>query len=220
MAREHTGYGRRKLSAEAYKRQQERKKVTSASGVVYGSRKGDPGPARTRGASAPTAAGASPVLAELVAGLHAHSVAWAKLRIAKLQTPEEVRAVHTFEQTNPKGARKGVLNACEERLGELKVPSPSEGLERMPAQPEEPQASEGEPQAKEPGPFDGDELVGVHEMRKILEERPELLDAAIEAEFRGGAPRPEAIAVLLEHEETRAAGPRDEVVHLLNQFKG
>lgn len=219
MAREHTAYGRRKLNPEAYERQQALKRVTSASGVVYGSRKGDPGPARTRGASAPTAAGASPVLAELVAGLHANSVAWAKQRIAKLQTPEEVRAVHAFEQTNPKGARKGVLNACEERLGELKVPSPSEGLERMPAQPEEPQASEGEPQAKEPGPFDGDELVDVHEMRKILEERPELLDAAIEAEFRAGAPRREAIELFLEREQVRAGGPREEVVHLLSQFQ-
>src|SRR5690606_40057441 len=103
-------------------------------------------------------------------------------------------------------------NACEERLGELKVPSPSEGLERMPAQPEE-------PQAKEPGPFDGDELVDVHEVRKILEERPELLDAAIEAEFRAGAPRREAIELFLEREQVRAGGPREEVVHLLSQFQ-
>ena len=217
MAREHTAYGRRKLNPEAYERQQALKRVTSASGVVYGSRKGDPGPARTRGASAPTAAGASPVLAELVAGLHAHSVAWAKERIVKLQTPAEVRAVHVFEQQNPKGARKGILNACEERLGELHVDHPSPGLERQPAEPE---ADDEPPTATDPvNPFT-EGTVAIEDLKAILEQNPELLDAAIEAEFRGGAPRPEAIAVLLEHEETRAAGPRDEVVHLLNQFKG
>lgn len=223
MARENTTYGRRKLSAAAYQAQAARKKVTSASGNVYGRRKAA-GSRTGRASTVATAAaaGASLVLAELIEGLHVNSVAWAKERILQLQTPEEVRAVHAFERTHPQhhGGRKGVLNACEERLGELKVESPSEGLARMPAAPaaQDEAAPDGEPPAGEPRPFDGEALLEVDEMRAILEEQPELLDAAIEAEFRAGAPRAEAIALFLEREQVRAGGPREEVVHLLSQF--
>lgn len=229
-----TTYGRRKLSAEAYAAQARKKKVTSASGNVYGSRKGGPRGARASTLTTAAAAGRSPAFVELVEGLHDNPIGWAKERIIQLQTPEEVRAIHAIERTNPQheDGRKGVLNACEERLGELKVPDPSEGLARMPVtpttaqdedpaddtEPETPAPDGEEPDDEEPGPFAGDELLEVEEVRAILEEQPELLDAAIDAEFRAGAPREEAVRLFLEREQVRAGGPREEVVSLLEQF--
>lgn len=80
---------------------------------------------------------ADPAANELMAGLYEQNVSWAKKRIVKIMTPEGVRAVREMEKAHPEfseqGGRKGVLNALQERLGELDDGSvESDGLARGP----------------------------------------------------------------------------------------
>ena len=76
--------------------------------------------------------------------------------------------------------------------------------------------------AADPGnPFEptGDEngsgYVTLSELADVLHKRPQLLDAAIEAEYRGGKPRKGAIELFLDIEANRKDGPRGEVIDRL-----
>lgn len=217
MSTQTTRYGRRKLSAEAYARQQGKKKVTSASGIVYGSRKG--GPRKPAAADA----GRSRAARELADGLYNNPVPWARERILGLASADEVRAIHALERAHPEydGGRSGVLNALEERLGELRVDDPKPGLARQSVQGVEEEADgegEGEESVEEDSPFAGD-LLPVSEVRGLLEQNPELLDDAIQTELRDGVPREDAVKLFIELEQKRAEGPREDVVRLLEQFE-
>jgi hypothetical protein len=62
---------------------------------------------------------------------------------------------------------------------------------------------------------DSSGYVNLKEMEATLTKQPELLDAAIEAEFRKGTPRKGALALFTEVENGREGGPRSDVIELL-----
>lgn len=72
---------------------------------------------------------------DLRAGVLENNVQWAKARIVKLERAAHVAETHALEATNekPAGGRKGVMNALEERKGELALPNAVPGLARHPA---------------------------------------------------------------------------------------
>ena len=80
---------------------------------------------------------------ECMAGLYSENVSWAKKLIAKIQTQAGIKAVRDMEIVHPEyteqGGRKGVLNALQERSGEiLQGQTQSDGLERGPKDPPPP----------------------------------------------------------------------------------
>lgn len=214
MDRPHTAYGRRKLDEASYAAQQAKKNVTSPGGVIYGRRKG----------GGESAAAVTPSLfEELRAGLHAKPIGWAAERIARLENALELQALHALEQDNPKAPRKGILNLLEERLGELGIENPSTAAPKpSPATPEKAEgqgAGEGESTGEGgENPFAGELLLDVDFMEQVLTTWPDLLDDAIDAEFRHGTPREDAAALLSRIENARKGGPRPEVIRLLEQF--
>lgn len=77
------------------------------------------------------------------------------------------------------------------------------------------------PRPPEENPFIANEKgdrVTIAELQKILEERPELLDLAIETECQLADPRQGAIRELRKLEGARPEGPRAAVMKLLSQF--
>lgn len=75
-------------------------------------------------------------------------------------------------------------------------------------------------------PFEptGDEnssgYVTLSELADVLHKRPQLLDAAIEAEYRDGTPRKGAIELFLDIEANRKDGPRGDVIDRLTTPQG
>lgn len=67
------------------------------------------------------------------------------------------------------------------------------------------------------GDEDSSGYVTLSELEAVLAKRPQLLDAAIEAEFRDGKPRKGAITLFLDLEQQRKGGPRDEVIERLTE---
>lgn len=65
------------------------------------------------------------------------------------------------------------------------------------------------------GDEDSSGYVTLSELSQVLSKRPQLLDAAIEAEYRNGSPRKGAITLFLDIEQQRKGGPRDEVIDRL-----
>lgn len=92
------------------------------------------------------------------------------------------------------------------RKGEGKAPAP-DAAETVPGDPDNPFAPTGDE--------DSSGYVTLAELAKALEKRPLLLDAAIEAEFKGGKPRKGAIELFINLEEQRKGGPREEVIERL-----
>ena len=77
---------------------------------------------------------------EIMVGIYEQNVAWIKQRVTKIQTQAGIKAVRTMEQFHPEykdndpPGRKGVLNALQERSGEItEGQTVSDGLERAPA---------------------------------------------------------------------------------------
>lgn len=178
-----TKYGPRKIGEEAFAAQQATKRLTTESGVVYGKRKGG---------------STTSAFDELKAGLYDLKVDEVVARVARITDPKELAAAHAMERSNPshKEGRKGVLNAIEERKGELAIA-----------------AAGGTPETNE----DEDEAADVADLREILEADPSKLDALIDAELAEGAPRPEALELFLEFEGQREGGARESVLKLLVQ---
>lgn len=179
-----TLYGPRKLGEKAFQAQQDQKVMTSPGGVVYGSRKGGPG--------------APGPFATLKEKLYDLKVGEAKALIQKVADPKELAALHALERSHPSydAGRKGVMDAIEERQGELGIA-----------------AAGGEPNTDE---SDEDEPTAVDALRAQLEEDPDALDALIEAELAEGEPRAEALELFRETEQARDE-PRDSVLELLDQ---
>lgn len=65
------------------------------------------------------------------------------------------------------------------------------------------------------GDEDSSGYVTLSELADVLDKRPQLLDAAIEAEFRSETPRKGALALFLDIEGQRKGGPRPEVIERL-----
>lgn len=71
-----------------------------------------------------------------------------------------------------------------------------------------------------PNPFeaagdgDGSGYVNLKELNQVLSERPELLDAAVEFEFKDGEPRKGALRLFVELEEARPEGARPDRLEL------
>jgi len=58
---------------------------------------------------------------EIMAGLYEQNVSWVKKRVPDIKTQAGIEAVREMEKAHPKkeGGRSGVLNALDERSGEL-----------------------------------------------------------------------------------------------------
>jgi len=76
----------------------------------------------------------SGAFAELVTEMQGKNADWTKRRVMRLTSPAEVARVREIERSHPRfqGGRSMVLNALEERLGELSTPDPNIGLARAP----------------------------------------------------------------------------------------
>lgn len=77
---------------------------------------------------------------EIMVGIYEQNVSWVKLRVVKIQTQAGISAVRDMERAHPEykdsdpPGRKGVLNALQERSGEITEGQvESDGLERAPA---------------------------------------------------------------------------------------
>lgn len=77
---------------------------------------------------------------EIMVGIHEQNVSWIRQRVVKIQTQAGITAVREMEKNHPEykdndpPGRKGVLNALQERSGEITEGQvESDGLERAPA---------------------------------------------------------------------------------------
>lgn len=112
------------------------------------------------------------------------------------------------------GSRKGAA-------AEPKAPAPEVTSSAAPKEaPEDPETGEQSEEQEEANPFlpqgddDASGRTTIAELEKILAEDPELLDLAIDAEFKDGTPRKGAVKLLLAAEKAKPE-PRENILKLL-----
>lgn len=197
MENQTTTYGPRKLGKKEFQAQQDAKVMTTESGIVYGKRKGG-GP----GAAAFTT---------LRDSLHSFKVDEVVERLVGVSDPQHLQALHAIERSNPDytDGRKGVLNAIEERRGELII-----------------EDAGGEPETKTPpeagqdggeGAGEGEPDEAIVALRAKLEEGPGAFDDLLTEELSAGEPRPQALTVFREIEAAREE-PRAQVLELIDEY--
>lgn len=103
---------------------------------------------------------------------HAMNVEQAREMVRDLPAdtdPDTIEAIKAHERKHPKtkGGRKGILNALEERKGELSSPDPEPGLDRAPLVVEEAFPPEPEPVEDEPEPEPEPEQWGIGQLAAL-----------------------------------------------------